>query len=161
MEGLPHKEGTTLYCNVMDQGIFLITHGRYRQRSYLQEDLHRNNVFCQIVRHGWYGTLEPRQSKHLLLHNVYSTPVEHEWNPVSWKTHLSLMTQIHTPLIWSIQLTGRVPGKAASKKATWEFVRPPKRVEAPLNNLDFDKICACTSSPITGSHLQMQWKLMH
>lgn len=61
--------------------------------------------------------------------------------------------------------TGSVPGIAASKKETEEFIGLSKDVPAPENNLDFADICAWTSNPTTGFHFSLQFiiqlKLQH
>lgn len=48
--------------------------------------------------------------------------------------------------------TGIVPGIAQSKSDTEELIGQLKFVEAPENNFDFVKICACISKPIVGFH---------
>lgn len=53
---------------------------------------------------------------------------------------------------YTIILTGKVPGIAASKNATSEFVGAPYLVSAPENNLETEFICACTSNPTTPIH---------
>lgn len=47
------------------------------------------------------------------------------------------------------QITGNVPGVAASKSETAVFAGDVGSFGAAENNLLFDKICACTSRPTT------------
>lgn len=49
-------------------------------------------------------------------------------------------------------LTGRVPGKAVSRKATWLFTGAPNFDDALEKSLLSTLICACISKPITGCH---------
>lgn len=52
------------------------------------------------------------------------------------------------------KLTGRQPGKAASKYVTWEFVGVLKSVAEFENSLDFALIWACISRPTTLSQVK-------
>ena len=49
-------------------------------------------------------------------------------------------------------LTGKVPGRAASKKATCVFTTPPYLEEDPEKSLLLASICAWTSRPTTPCH---------
>lgn len=52
--------------------------------------------------------------------------------------------------------TGKVPGMAQSKSATFLLGGALNEVEAVENSLLFELICACTSSPTVLSHFTLK-----
>ena len=51
-------------------------------------------------------------------------------------------------------ITGNIPGKAASTKLTCVFGSEPNFVGEVENNLDSDNTWACTSRPVSYTHLR-------